>query len=438
MLAKAINFIKIEIWRIKGEDLPKFKAYFLKTARFLILAVRGFLEDRCQLMASALTFYSLLSIVPVFALAFGIAKGFGLEKILEQELLERFAGQEEVVLRIISFSRNLLENTKGGIITGLGVILLFWTVLRVLTNIEKSFNEIWGMKEQKALRRKLGDYLSVAVICPIFIIISGSITMFINAKVTLLTNKIAVLHTFGPAIYFILRLLPYLIIWSVFSFIYIFIPNVKVRYTSGILAGIIAGTLFQLLQIGYINFQFFVTKYNAIYGSFAALPLFLIWLKLSWLILLFGAELSFAHQNVKLYEFEPDCLKLSLSFKKLLSLYLTQYVVKKFTSNQQPPNAEEISKELDIPMRLVRELLHELQTAGILSAVKVNDQEVGYQPAVDIDKISIGFVISSLENRGNNSLPITESDEIRKLREKLKEFWRISEISSANVLLKNI
>jgi len=277
---KAVNFIKHDVWRIRRTNLPPGKSFFLTLLRVLILSVRGFNEDKCELRASALTFYSLISIVPVAAMAFGIAKGFGFEKVLEAQLRSKLTGHEEILNNVIQFSHSLLESTKGGLLAGIGLIVLFWAVIKVLGQIEESLNDIWGIKEQRSLGRKFGDYLSLMLVCPILIILSSSVTIFVTTQVTLIMERITILGAFSPVVLFLMKLLPYSLLWGLFTFLYMFMPNTKVRFTSALLAGVVSGTIFQVVQWAYIAFQIGVAKYNAIYGSFAAFPLFLIWLQL--------------------------------------------------------------------------------------------------------------------------------------------------------------
>jgi len=309
--SKFIAFFKTDIWRIRLRDLPRRKAFAIKQLRILFLTLHGFSYDKCPLRASALTFYSLLSIVPVAALAFGIAKGFGFAKRLETLLYEKLPGQEDVLTQVIAFANSLLENTKGGVIAGIGIAVLFWSLIKVLSHIESSFNAIWEIKKHRSIGRKISDYLSIALICPILVIMSSSVTVFITTQIKHITEKVALLGMFSPIIFFFLKLLPYGLIWILFTTIYIFMPNTRVNFSSGIIAGVFAGTLYQIVQWAYINFQVLVAKYNAIYGSFAALPLFLIWLQISWLIVLFGAEISFSYQNVHTHEFDPMARKIT-------------------------------------------------------------------------------------------------------------------------------
>ena len=439
MIEKSLSFFKRDIWRIPLKKIPRRKSFLIKQLRVILVALRGFDEDKCSLRASALTFYTLLSIVPIAAMAFGIAKGFGFEKLLEKQLMANMAGYEEIVTNVITFARSLLENTKGGAVAGVGVIILFWTVMKVLGNIELSFNEIWGIKTPRSIGRKFSDYLSIILICPFLLIMSSSITVFITSQVKLVTDKIALLGAVSPLIFFLLKLLPYCTLWILFTFIYIFMPNTKVNFKSGLLAGIAAGTIYQLVQWAYITFQVGVAKYNAIYGSFAALPLFLAWLQISWLVVLFGAEISFAHQNVDTYEFEPDCLNISYSFKKLITLQIAHSLVDSFRKGDKALSATDISHRLDMPVRLVRQILYELIKVGIVSEVKQEgNSTVAYQPAQDIEKLTIEGVINTLEKHGSDNIPISDTQELKKISGSLETFADTVRNSPANLHLKNL
>jgi membrane protein len=439
MFKKWLNFIKTDIWRLRLKDHSKGKSFLIRLLRIAVLAVRGFNENKCKFRASALTFFSLLSIVPVIALMFGIAKGFGLQEKVAAQILEKMKGQEEVANKVIAFSNSLLDKTSGGVIAGIGVIFLFWTIISLLSNIENSFNDIWGVVKPRTFGRKVSDYLVTMLVCPILLAVASGVTIFLSSQIDTLLEKVPLLKNFGPAFWLVLKLLPYLTIWVAFTFIFIYMPNTKVRLMSGIIAGIVAGTLFQLIQWAYVNFQVQITSRYAIYGSFAAMPLFLLWLQISWLIVLFGAEVSFAHQNVETYEFEPDCLSASQSFKTLLSLLITQRIVKRFCNGDKPGDASELSHELEIPVRLVRQILFELSESGVLSETRTGqDKEPAYQPAIDIDKMTVKFVIDRQRERGTSNIPVSKSAEFDKLTGCLKQFGETIDKSPANVLLKNL
>jgi len=439
MISKLINFFTTDIWRIRLKDLSRGRSFAIKQLRIVLLALRRFNEDKCQLRASALTFYSLLSIVPVVAMAFGVAKGFGFQEVLEERLLEEFSGHQEVIVQVINFAQSLLENTEGGVVAGIGVVILLWSVIKLLGTIEHSFNDIWGVKRPRTLGRKFTDYLSVMFICPILLIMSSSITVFITTQVQFITERFVFLGAFSSLIFLLLKLLPYCMMWILFTFVYVFMPNIKVKLTSCLLAGIVGGTIYAVVQWAYIVFQVGVARYNAIYGGFAALPLFLVWLQLSWLVVLLGAEISFAHQNVDTCEYEPDCLGASFSIKRLMSLRIAHLLVHNFSEGSTPLTATSIAQRLEIPMRLVRQILFELVESGIASELKTQVyKETAYQPARDGETLSIKYVIDALEQRGVKNIPVARTQELEVLSESLHTFDNIIAKSPANKLLKDI
>lgn len=438
-LSDIIQFLNTDIWRLQAHKLAPRRSFWIRQLRIILLAIRRFNVDKCELRASALTFYSLLSIVPVVALAFAVAKGFGFEKILGEQLLARMQGQEDVAEKIIGFSQSFLENTKGGAIAGVGIVLLFWTVIKVLGNIETSFNDIWGVKTSRTMGRKLADYLSVMLICPVLIILASSTTVLVTTRISALVERLSFLGYFADVLIWLLKILPYGVIWLVFSFIYLFMPNTKVELKSALWGGILAGTIYQLVQLAYITFQVGVSSYGAIYGSFAALPLFLVWLQMSWLIVLLGAEISFAHQNVSTYEFEQDCLSASHAFKRMIALAVTSLCAKNFVRAEKPLTAEEFSRLLEVPIRLVRSVLSELTEARILSEVCLDHRDaVAYQPACDTQQLTVATVIERLDQQGVTTIPIVETGEIERLRETLKRYRQMNEQSSANIRLQDL
>jgi len=432
-------FFKTDIWRIRKQDFSHTKAFIISTLRIFFLAMEKFTKDNCGFRASALTFYTLLSIVPVAALAFGVARGFGFEKLLEAQLLEKFQSQEQAIQKIIFFSTSLLENTKGSFIAGIGLIALIWTMLKVLGNIEHSFNVIWEVNTSRKFFRKLGDYLSIMLICPLLAIMSGSITVFITTMVNSIGNKLFAFEVITPLIFLTLKFLPYVLIWILFTMIYIAMPNIKIKFLSGFAAGIIAGTIYQLAQWTYIQFQFQVSHYNAIYGSFAALPLFFFWLQLSWLIVLFGAEISYACENADTYEREQDSLEISYFYKQLLSISVVHLVIKNFTGDKKLLTSSEISANLGIPVRLLKRILNDLIRCDVIARSYSNCGKFTYQPASDINKITITSVIYSLGKKGQNSLcHVAETDQQKALSASLNKLSNQALNSSENRLIKDI
>jgi len=436
---KVVGYVNVDIWRINLDDLPRYQALLVKILRIGILSVRGFAKDGCFLRASALTFYSLLSLVPAAAMAFGIAKGFGFERLLERKLLQDFEAQREVVLKVIAFAQSFLENTQGGLIAGIGVVVLLWTVLKVLSHIEDAFNRIWEVDQNRTLIRKFSDYLSLLFIGPVLIIMSSSVTVFITTQVTEIIYRISFLGHISWLIFNAMKLIPYCIIWALFTFVYMVMPNTRVKFTSGLAAGIAAGTMYQFSQWFYIAFQVGTARYNAIYGSFVALPLFLIWLQISWFIVLFGAEISYACQNAADYEHEPDFTNISPHYSRVLSLLVAQRVVKNFAAGQPPLTATDLSRNENMPIRLVRRILDSLVDSQVFTQVPTdNPDDFAYQPAADIGYFTITYVVERLEKRGVDTLPITTTPELEAISHSLQCFEKDLQQSDYNLLLKDM
>jgi membrane protein len=439
MLPKLRKFIQEDIWRIRAKGLPPPKAFGVRYLRILLAAANAFQEHRCQLRASALTFFTLLSIVPIIAMAFGIAKGFAFEKVLEEKILERFPGQEEVLLEVFKFANAMLANTQGGLIAGIGVILLFWTIIKVLGNIERSFNDIWSVKNERTLARKITDYLSVMLVAPVLLVLSGSVTVFVTTQLAAITQKFDVLGILGPVVLLFLKITPFVIMWVLFAFLYIFMPNRQVNRKSGFVAGIIAGSVYVIVQLIYVKFQVGVASYNAIYGSFAALPLFLTWLQLSWLIVLAGAEISCIHQNADALEYGPDARQASHYFRRLLALRIVNHMSRNFAKGDVPLTAARISESLEIPRGLTTELVEELKESGVLiEAAHHGRDEAAYVPARDTDLLTVKFVVDALDRRGVDQIPVARTEELEKISQSLQAFGEVNEKSPENLRLKDI
>lgn len=431
------RFLTREIWSIQLEDYPPIRRFLFRYLRVILLALRGFVEDRVLLRASALTYFTLMAVVPIFAMGFGIAKGFGMDKYLEKQLLANFKGQQEIVDKLIDFSSSLLERTGGGLIAGIGVAVLFYSVLKVFGHIEHSFNDIWQIKQSRPFTRKFADYLSMMLIAPILLIAASGLNVFIVTQLAQLSQKMEIISLVSPVIIFSLRFLPYFIIWIMFTLLYVVMPNTKVNILSGVIAGVIAGTAFMIIQWVYIDLQVGVSKYNAIYGSFAALPLFLAWLQVSWLVVLFGAEISFAHQNENFYEFEAETENLSHRSLQVLSLLVLNRIVLRFINGDKPYVAQELSKELKLPIRLVRSLLFTLVESNILVRGYTEEPKTpAFLPAQYIDKYTVAFVINKLNSEGAFvNLNHVKFDVISNIH---KDFETSVSAISANMLVKDL
>lgn len=439
LIQKVLHYITEDIWKRPTQQRHKVQSFFIKQLRIILLAIKGFKEDKCTLQASAMTYFSALSIVPVIALIFAIAKGFGFDQVLEKRLIESFQGQEEVLNWVMQFAHSMLESAKGGMIAGIGIAFLLWSVMKLLGNIENSFNDIWGIKKSRVFIRKFTDYISIFIIAPFFIISSSSATVFISTFINKPSVELAIVDYATPFLELLVKFTPYILIILLLTFVYTIMPNTKVKFKSALFAGVVAGITFQLLQWGYVNFQVGVSKYNAIYGSFAALPLFLVWLQLSWTIVMFGGELSFAAQNVGKYEREIGTDDISYSQRLTFLLLITTLVIKKFQKGESPYAAVEIAEKLQISRRLVNSLITQLVECGLFSEINIDsDNAFAYQPAEDINKLSMSYVINKLETWGKTDCVVETSEELKQISTTFENFNKIISQSSHNILLKNI
>ncbi len=433
MVKKFYKKITDDIWQFTENEASKAKNAFVRSFKIAVLTCRGFKENKCYLKASALTFYTILSVVPVMALAFAIAKGFGLDEKLTAELYAKFSDQHVILNKIIEFADKLLSRTQGGLIAGIGVVLLLWTIIKLFSNIEGAFNDIWQIKKGRVFFRKVTDYLSMFFICPILLVVSSSFTAFLSSDL----SKTSYLP--GYIIILIPTVFSHIAIWSLLAFIYMLLPNCKVKLTSALIPAIIVGTLFNFIQFSYFDLQILITKYNAIYGSFAALPLFLLWVQINWTIVLAGAQMSFYIDNIELHEYDYSLHKISLKQKKLLSLMIVKLIVDNFQKSDIPLNAKTLAYKLKLPFNLTQEIIDNLVSAKLISIVYKNDNTfAGYQPSRCVTSISINHVISKLETLNTKETLRFSHMGFDRIQTHVKHLENSQENSDSNILIKDI
>lgn len=415
----------------QNPEKPKYGFFYFwlrRIFRFFYHIIRNFNNDDCYEKASALSFYSLLSIVPVLAVLFGIAKGFGFGEALEQEISTGFIQQPEVSQRLIEFANSWLQSVKGNVIAGVGTIVLLWTVISLLNNVEKTLNSIWKVNSGRTFERKIRDYITIFFIAPIFLVASSSLNIYLTTQITQHAHLNIFVETFSPLLLFILKLFPYFLIWVLFTFTYYFIPNTKVNLRDAIIAGVIAGTVFQFVQWVYIQFQIGVSSYGAIYGSFAALPLFLIWLQVSWLIVLAGAELTVEIGNdIIITDFEQE--PLSLKTAALLIVYIC---VEAFDKGNPALTAHELTKRLGISLIQLNRILEPLIKNRIISETSYNDTNYSYQPARAIKDITIQMVCDAIDNNSKILACVQDVKELGKIEDFLAEMHKAANSSAGN------
>lgn len=394
----------VDIWSIGKGDVSKMRFLFYSILKKLLLAIEFTTTKRITSAAAALTYSTLLAIVPIFAVVFGIARGFGYNKYIEEWFRESFSSQPQVSEIIIGFVNSYLVHTKSGLFLGIGLLFMLFTVIMLISNIERTFNDIWQAKKPRSMFRTITDYTSMLLLMPVVIVITSGISIFFATIFKQIEDTMVI----GSLAQFFLQLLPYVLMSGVFIALYLFMPNTKVKLSCALVPGILAGVAMQGLQLFYIHSQIWVSSYNAIYGSFAALPLFMLWIQISWLICLFGAELCYANQNMDDYAFKAKTEDLSHRYKMLLCLVLTSRICRNFSEGAKPLSALKLKLATGIPIRIVNDLLYQLVQINILTEIPGSDKdgESLYQPAECITRLSVGTLIDRMEAQGKWSLTI--------------------------------
>ncbi len=415
-----------------GEDSERYRNPAVRWAvqqyRLLFYTARGLVEHGTLVRSAALTFYTLMSIVPVAAVIFAVVKGFGLTETLLDNLYGIFPQHPEVIEYLIGFAERALARTQGGVVAVVALVTLFWAVIRAFASIESAFNNIWEVKTARSLTRQYSTYITIVVVVPLLWAATRALGLYVDAQLGLgssawsfVVSKCAVL----------------VMTWLIFAVLYTAIPNTKVRFRSALTAGVVAGTLFMLFQWGYVYLQRWMTSYNAIYGSFAALPLFLIWMQTSWQILLFGGELSFAYQNIARFAVERESLRISYDRRRRAMLAVRVVAARRFCAAQGSTGPEEIRGQLGLPTRLVNDLLYELAKAGMLAPVASEDaeHEVRFVPARDLTSLTLCDVIDAVETQGDATFAPSRAPEIGRVNEEWSRIAAAAHAAPGNVRL---
>ncbi len=432
------HFLSKGIWEINNQECSILASLGIRAIKTIKIAIHGFFNDKLQLRASALTFYSALSIVPIIAILLGLAQGFGMKSLVENTLMDSFPAQKEVLTHIIKFSENSLNHAQGAFF-GIGIVFLLWAVMNLFGQIELSFNEIWQVKRRRTFIRQFTDYMGLILIFPIFMILSSTITVILRTKLEGMSVDSSLDQLINPLGVFLVQAGPYIINCIIFTLMFLIMPNRRIQFLPACIAGIFTGVLFQLLQTLFISGQVWLTSYSATYGSFSALPLFLLLMQLSWIITLIGAELSFAIQNVGEFELENDLSDLSHNYQSKVAILISAAVVQNFLSGEQQLSAKKIAEQQHLPLRVVNEITAQLVDAGVLSEVLRSNQENSFQPAVAPELLTIRYIAEKMDTLGKNSIhwnPNTQ--QYLTLLEKLEEITKHSQNAPANILVKDL
>lgn len=432
------HFLTIDIWRITENELTKSKRVSILLLKKLILSFRGFFEDNLMMKASALTYYTLLAIVPTLALIIAIGKGFGVQNSIEKFVSGLFSSNQDVLPYVMNFVSNYLEQAHGGLFVGIGIALLLWSVMSMFRQIEHNFNNVWNVQKSRSIIRQFTTYFSLMLLVPVLIVIATSLSNMIDPYIEYMSQKTE--NNFLSWLYkTLITLLPFFVYWLLFTFVFIMIPNTKVKFIHALFAGIVTGTLFQTFQYLYINGQINLTKYNAVYGSFAFLPLLLFWLQISWVIVLYGAKLSYVSQNIAFHNFEKETKNISRRYKDYTTIIVLKEIILRFNNNELPASDQDIANKYNIPIKLTQDILSLLTKAEIVRETYIEQSNIKtYVPALDTHKITLALLIERIETLGNENFKLKVDESSNGIWGKLIEIKKDYSESLNSVLIKDL
>lgn len=404
------------------------KGRFFSILQAIYSISTSFSKHQGPLRAAALTYTTVLSLVPFLAIAFSVLKGLGAQNALEP-ILQQIAGDsEETIARIVDYVNNTNVKSLGAI----GLVVLVLTVISLMGSIEEAFNAVWGVRETRSIQRRFSDYLSVVIVGPILLLAATSMTSTLQSQWMLLW---LIQNTYlGDAILMLFRFLPYLSVSIAMVFLYIFIPNTRIRFASAITGGVIAGTAWELAQWGYFHFQVGVANYNAIYGTLAAVPIFLVWIYTSWMIVLFGLEIVFAHQHRGHGLPGSSTFSMTVSARERLAVALLVQVGLHFQKGGHPPSSRLLADELDVPLLPLETVFDDLGRLGYL--VATSGGEPGWLPARDPSEVQVNDVIEAL--RGVSALQTSNSPVLLLADDVMRQGWDGSRTTLEGVTVRDL
>lgn len=403
-------FLTKEIWSFEFYQKGPLRRIIGKTVKVIAIAIRTFLDDKVMTKAAALTYSTLFAIVPILALIFAVARGFGFENIVTSLIEKGFAKDNETLTSVMQFIDGYMQYVSSGAFIGIGLLFLLFSVYSLADGIETNLNAIWHVKKARGMGRKITDYFSLILLIPIGIICLSGLSVLTSRILSHMEGY----QLLGGFVKFLIVALPYLVAGFILTGFYMFMPNTKVKFSHAIIPGFIAGCLFQVLQNLYFSGQLTLSSYNQIYGGFAALPLFLFWLNISWAIILFGCEMAYVSQNNDNFNYfkEPD--KISRRHEDFYCLMVMAFICKRFKKHLPALTRKQLADELQIPLRYVVSSLDTLSEAGLLeSVIQADERETAYVPATDSKSITVVKVLSAINCTGYCDLDHALNSDIR-------------------------
>jgi len=379
-------------------DLTRFRRLLHSGLKIGVMVARDFIQNLVKLQAMALAFKTLLSLAPLLAVVFSLLKAFGVHNRMEPALAEALAPLGDKGAEITAHLIGFVNKMSAGALGSVGLVTLFITVLSLMGTIEEAFNYIWRVKSPRKLARRFSDYLSALLVGPVLVFAAVTITATLqnNAIVQALLS----LQALGAVVLFLLRLVPYLTLWGAFTFVYMFIPNTRVRLRSALVGGLVAAILWQTVGWGFAVFVASSTRYYVIYSSFAILLLFLLWLHIGWVIVLLGAQVAYAHQHVHFFLGDRELLAQTPAGREKLALHMMLLIGRNFYQGRDPLNVAEIAAQLRLPAGVVKEFMAMFAELKLVLPLAEEDT---YALARDPQTIGVKEILDCVRNSGRSA-----------------------------------
>lgn len=424
-LSRLKYFMTFGIWNREEHENGWCKRTGLNVVRKMYMAIRLFIERGHVDYATQLSFSTILAIVPIFAMIFAIGRGFGLSKYIETWLRSTLDSQPQAAESIISLADSYLQHAQTGLFIGIGLLFMLYSVLSLIYNVENVFNIIWQVERKRSVGRFLADNLSMMFLVPVIIIVMSGVSIIANTT----TDHLQAFIILGPIARILVKLLPFVVLTLIFIALFVVMPNTRVKFSAAVGPAILAAILMLLVQWGYVHGQLFLSGYNAVYGSLAALPLFMLWMQISWYICLFCAELCYMNQYLDYYEYMISPKDISEANRRKIALLVMRHIIKRFSEGRPALTVLEIKQLTGIPIRLVCDALTRLEHVKLVTVVgNSKDEDTRYQPAQSLNYLRMGRIVELLDNDSpdrhkNNHIDISSTlndeaaQEVRRARE---------------------
>ena len=397
------------LWEDSGAARHPLARLLLVPARFAYAIGRDLSQGQLTLRAMSLVYTTLLSVVPLLAFAFSVLKGFGVHRQIEPLLYEFLAPLGDKGAEITSQVIGFVENVSGSVLGGIGLALLLFTVISMVQKVEDTFNHIWQVQQSRSIARRFSDYLSVILVGPILMVTAMGLLATINSSAAM--QAVAGVEPFGSLLALIGRLAPFVLVVLVFAFVYAFVPNTRVRVGAALVGAAVAGAAWTLGGSLFASIVVGSTRYAAIYSSFAIAIVALIWLYLSWLMLLLGAQVAFYVQNPGRLRFGQARQQLSITEVESLALAIMQQVARGFHEGRRPGFAQ-LAEALQYPARALEEITVPLEEAGLLLLT----EEETFVPGREPSTIGVADILAAVRGDMRNEAQPT-AEVLRSARE---------------------